>query len=113
MEDFKKISMYDEDAQVTTSSNTTLKEKFRDAGKEKSQLKTIIPRHFIYVFNQIGNVGAKQCHIIDEQPKDGFETKEEAVIHLRKLILAKEEPYFTRDWYTFTIMETWRSLSAV
>ena len=105
--------MYDEDTQVTTSSNTTLKEKFRDAGKEKSQSKNILPRYYIYIFNQIGNVGARECYAIEYQPKNGFETKEEAVIHLRKLILAKEEPYFTRDWHTFTIMETWRSLSAV
>ena len=70
-------------------------------------------RYFIYVFYQVGNIGSRDVKTIDEQPKDGFKTEQEAENHLKKLILAKKGQFFDRDWYKFTIMKTWNSLSAV
>jgi len=70
-------------------------------------------RYFIYVFYQVGNIGSRDVKTIDEQPKDGFETEQEAEKHLKKLILEKKGYFFDRDWYKFTIMKTWNSLSAV
>jgi len=70
-------------------------------------------RYFIYVFYQVGNIGSRDVKTIDEQPKDGFETEQEAEQHLKKLILTKKGHFFNRDWYKFTIMKTWNSLSAV
>lgn len=68
-------------------------------------------RYFIYVFYQVGNIGNKEVKTINEQPKNGFETEQEAEEHLKKLILAKKGYFFDRNWYKFTIMKTWNSLS--
>ena len=70
-------------------------------------------RYFIYVFYQVGNIGSRDVKTINEQPRDGFETEQEADEHLKKLILAKKGNLFDRSWYKFTIMKTWNSLSAV
>lgn len=70
-------------------------------------------RYFIYVFYQVGNIGSRDVKTIDEQPEEGFDTEQKAQKHLIKLILAKKGYYFERDWYKFTILKTWNSLSAV
>jgi len=70
-------------------------------------------RYFIYVYYQVGNIGSRDVRTIDEQPKDGFETEQEAEEHLIKLILAKKGYHFDRARYKFTILKTWNSLSAV
>ena len=70
-------------------------------------------RYYIYVYYKVGNIGSRDVKTIDEQPKDGFETEQEAENHLIKLIEAKKGYYFDRAWYKFTIFKTWNSLSAV
>jgi hypothetical protein len=70
-------------------------------------------RYFIYVYYQVGNSGSRDVKTIDQQPKCGFETEQEAEAHLIKLIEAKKGYYFARDWYKFTILKTWNSLSAI
>jgi hypothetical protein len=70
-------------------------------------------RYFIYVFYRVGNVGSRDVKTINEQPEDGFETELEAEEHLKKLILSKKGHFFHRNWYKFTILKTWNSLSAV
>ena len=63
-----------------------MKDKFKHAGiMKRALLDRIVPRYYIYVFNQIGNVGAKQCFAIEDQPKDGFDTKQEAITYLKQL----------------------------
>ena len=74
---------------------------------------TLTHRYYIYVYYRIGNIGGEHVKTIGEQPKEGFETEPEAVAYLTKLILAKKGYYFNRDWYKFTILKTWNSLSAV
>jgi hypothetical protein len=69
--------------------------------------------YYIYVYYQVGNIGSWTVKTIDEQPKEGFDTEKEAEQHLIKLIQAKKGIYFERDWYKFTILKTWNSLSAV
>jgi len=84
------------------------------SSQEKALHKHIVTcRYFIYVFYQVGNIGSRDVKTIDEQPKNGFETEQEAEQHLKKLILTKKGYFFDRDWYKFTIMKTWNSLSAV
>ena len=70
--------------------------------------KEIIPiRFYIYVHYK-----GEMKPILD-QPIDGFEERKYAVLHLFRLINAKKGEYFTRNWYRFTIQETFHSLSAV
>lgn len=73
----------------------------------------ITPRYYIYVYYRPGNIGSRDVKVIDEQPTDGFDTELEAEYRLKELILAKTGQYFDRDWYKFTILKTWSSLSAV
>ena len=80
---------------------------------QPSYLGSVTCRYFIYVYYQVGNIGSRDVRTIDEQPKDGFETEQEAEHHLIKLILAKTGYHFDRPWYKFTILKTWNSLSAV
>ncbi len=87
------------------SSNTVQKQALRKTD--------VTCRYFIYVYYQVGNIGSRDVRTIDEQPKDGFETEQEAEGHLIKLILAKKGYHFDRAWYKFTILKTWNSLSAV
>jgi len=54
---------------------------------QPSCLGAIICRYFIYVYYQVGNIGSRDVRTIDEQPKDGFETEQEAEQHLVKLIV--------------------------
>lgn len=90
------------------------KEQNLDNGAEQAlTIPVVTCRYFIYVFYQVGNIGSRDVKAIDEQPKDGFETEREAEQHLEKLILAKKGHFFDRNWYKFTIMKTWNSLSAV
>ena len=90
------------------------KEQSLDNSKEQAlTIPVVTCRYFIYVFYQVGNIGSRDVKTIDEQPKDGFETEQEAEEHLIKLILAKKGHFFGRSWYKFTIMKTWNSLSAV
>ena len=73
----------------------------------------ITARYYIYVYYRPGNIGSRDVKVIDEQPIDGFNTELEAEDHLKELILAKTGQYFDRDWYKFTILKTWNSLSAI
>lgn len=84
-----------------------------DSTEQALTIPVVTCRYFIYVFYQVGNIGSRDVKTIDEQPKDGFETEQEAEKHLKKLILAKKGYFFDRSWYKFTIMKTWNSLSAV
>lgn len=71
-------------------------------------------RYFIYAYYKSGNVGGNSVRTIaDGQPKNGFATEQEAEERLTELILAKKGYFFERDWYKFTILKTWSSLSAV
>ena len=88
--------------------------KYYDLAEERAlTIPVVTCRYFIYVFYQVGNIGSRDVKTIDEQPKDGFETEQKAEEHLKKLILAKKGYFFDRNWYKFTIMKTWNSLSAV
>jgi predicted DNA-binding WGR domain protein len=69
-------------------------------------------RYYIYVYYKVGNIGGSEVKTIQEQPEDGFETEKEAEEHLIKLIQSKKGYYFDRPWYKFTILKTWKSLSA-
>ena len=84
-----------------------------EAQNQPSYLGAVTCRYFIYVYYQVGNVRSRDVKTIDEQPKDGFETEQEAETHLIKLIEAKKGNHFDRAWYKFTILKTWNSLSAV
>jgi len=59
-------------------------------------------RYLIFVYQ------SKNITLIDEQPKDGFETDKEAEAHLLDLIEAKKGYYFDRDWYKFVILKTYK-----
>ena len=63
-------------------------------------------RYFIYVYNQMGNVGKHYFDIIADQPKEGFLTEEAAEEHLLFLIKEGQTHWFQRDWYKFVIMKT-------
>ncbi len=88
-------------------------ENLNEAESPQLNIGAVTCRYFIYVYYQVGNIGSRDVKTIDEQPKDGFETEHEAEQHLIKLILAKKGYHFDRDWYKFTILKTWNSLSAV
>jgi hypothetical protein len=62
-------------------------------------------RYYIYVFSQIGNVGAKEIEPINDQPEEGFKTEPEAETHLLDLIEKGKAHYFS--WYKFTILKTY------
>ena len=68
---------------------------------------------YIYVYYQRGNVGDYNCRTIEEQPKEGFKTENDAEKHLIELIEAKKGYFFDRPWYKFTILKTWNSKSAL
>jgi hypothetical protein len=70
-------------------------------------------RYYIYTYWQQGNVGPKQVEILEDQPMEGFATEDQAEQHLLKLIEAREGRFFTRPWYNFTILKTWKSKSAL
>ena len=71
----------------------------------------ITSSYYIYVYHNLGNTGGRSVRTIDEQPKEGFKTEEEAEYHLKKLILERTGCYFTRNWYKFTILKTFNSLN--
>jgi hypothetical protein len=72
-----------------------------------------MPRYFIYVYYQQGNVGPHCVEALKDQPEDGFTTEEEAEEYLRKLIEERKGYFFDRDWYKFTILKTFLSKSAL
>jgi hypothetical protein len=72
-----------------------------------------MPRYFIYVYFQQGNVGPRCVEALKDQPEDGFTTEEEAEKFLQTLIEARQGYFFDRDWYKFTILKTFLSKSAL
>jgi len=88
-------------------------QELNDEQKKALRKTDVTCRYYIYVYYQVGNIGSRDVKTIDEQPKDGFETEQEAETHLVKLIEAKKGYHFDRGWYKFTILKTWNSLSAV
>jgi hypothetical protein len=89
------------------------KKNVKKSSLPKENKQSITACYFIYVYYQVGNIGSRDVRAIDEQPKDGFKTEKEAEQHLTNLILEKKGHYFDRSWYMFTILKTWKSLSAV
>lgn len=71
-----------------------------------------MPRYFIYVYYQQGNVGPQCVEAISEQPEEGFATEKEAEDHLIALIEARKGHYFDRNWYKFTVLKTYLSKNA-
>ena len=67
-------------------------------------------KYYIYVYWQ---QVSKQVTILENQPKDGFETESQAEEHLLDLIETRKGQFFDRDWYKFTIMKTYNSKSAL
>ena len=63
-------------------------------------------RYFIYVYNQMGNVGKHYFDIISDQPKEGFISEQLAREHLVFLANEEKNHFFQRDWYKFVIMKT-------
>jgi hypothetical protein len=71
-----------------------------------------MPRYFIFVYYQQGNVGPHCVEALKEQPKNGFTTEGEAEEYLQKLIEARKGYFFERDWFKFTILKTYMSKNA-
>lgn len=63
-------------------------------------------RYFIYVYNQMGNVGKHYFDIIADQPKEGFISEQLAREHLVYLAAEGQNYYFKNDWHKFVIMKT-------
>ena len=72
-----------------------------------------MPRYFIYVYYQQGNVGPHCVEALKDQPKNGFTTEIEAEEYLQILIEARIGYFFERDWFKFTILKTYLSKSAL
>jgi len=62
-------------------------------------------RYFIYVYSQRGNVGCHEFLVIEDQPKEGFVTEEQAEAHLLFLINEGKNHWFSRSGYKYAVMK--------
>jgi hypothetical protein len=56
----------------------------------------MISSYYILILRQIGNIGAHEIKKIDNQPKEGFDSENDAEKHLNKLIKEGEYPFDSR-----------------
>jgi hypothetical protein len=67
--------------------------------------------YYIMILRQVGNIGAKEIHKIDDQPKEGFDNESEAEKHLEKLFHEGKYPYDNKWRYSFMISKLYNNMS--
>ncbi len=67
--------------------------------------------YYIMILRQVGNIGAKEIHKIDDQPKEGFNSESEAEKHLEKLFHEGKYPYDNKWKYSFMISKLYNNMS--